>query len=157
MADGLEVVAEVEEVKKGKGKLIGIIGGVVVLLGAVYFLFLGGGGGDAEAGVTTTTIPVEGAVIESDQMTVTLADDPVRYARITFAVVLPEGGDSTVVGDRMPLLKDGVLDVVAGLSAADLVGAAGLDSLRESLTTKALEVYTEGEVLRVVLTEVLVQ
>ena len=157
MADELEVVAEVEEVKKRKGKLIGIIGGVVVLLGAVYFLFLGGGGGDAEAGVTTTTVPVEGAVIESDQMTVTLADDPVRYARITFAVVLPEGGDSTVVGDRMPLLKDGVLDVVAGLSAADLVGASGLDSLRESLTAKALEVYTEGEVLRVVLTEVLVQ
>ena len=155
MADELEVVAEVEEVKKRKGKLIGIIGGVVVLLGAVYFLFLGGGGGDAEAGVTTTTVPVEGAVIESDQMTVTLADDPVRYARITFAVVLPEGGDSTVVGDRMPLLKDGVLDVVAGLSAADLVGASGLDSLRESLTAKALEVYTEGEVLRVVHSEVL--
>lgn len=151
-----EAVAE-EEAKKGKGKLFGIIGGAVVLLGAVYFLFLGGGGGDVESGVTTTTVPVEGAVIESDQMTVTLADDPVRYARITFAVVLPEGGDSTVVGEKMPLLKDGVLDVVAGLSAADLVGQAGLDSLREDLTAKALEVYVDGEVLRVVLTEVLIQ
>ena len=151
-----EIGAE-EAAKKGKGKLIGIVGGVVVLLGAVYFLFLGGGGGEAEAAVTTTTIPVEGAVIESDQMTVTLADEPVRYARITFAVVLPEGGDSAVVGERMPLLKDGVLDVVAGMSAADLVGQAGLDVLRADLTAKALEIYTEGEVLRVVLTEVLVQ
>lgn len=151
-----EIGAE-EAAKKGKGKLIGIVGGVVVLLGAVYFLFLGGGGGEAEAGVTTTTIPVEGAVIESDQMTVTLADDPVRYARITFAVVLPEGGDSGLVGERMPLLKDGVLDVVAGMSAADLVGRSGLDVLRADLTAKALEIYTEGEVLRVVLTEVLVQ
>ncbi len=156
MADE-EAVAEAPKPKKGRGRLIGIIGGVVVLLGAVYFLFLGGGGGDAEAGVTTTTVPVEGAVIESDQMTVTLADEPVRYARITFAVVLPEGGDSTVVGEKMPLLKDGVLDVVAGMFAADLVGSQGLDSLREGLTAKALEVYTEGEVLRVVLTEVLVQ
>ena len=95
--------------------------------------------------------------IESDQMTVTLADEPVRYARITFAVVLPEGADSAVVGDKMPLLKDGVLDVVAGLSAADLVGQQGLDSLRSDLTAKALEIYTEGEVLRVDLTEVLVQ
>lgn len=154
MAD--EIGAE-EEAKKGKGKLIGIVGGVVVLLGAVYFLFLGGGGGEAEAGVTTTTIPVEGAVIESDQMTITLADDPVRYARITFAVVLPEGGDSTVVGDRMPLLKDGVLDVVAGMTAADLIGPEGLTGLRTDLTSKALEIYDEGEVLRVVLTEVLVQ
>ena len=149
--------AVAEEAKKGKGKLIGIVGGVVALLGVVYFMFLGGGGGDAEAGVTTTTVPVEGAVIESDQMTVTLADEPVRYARITFAVVLPEGGDSAAVGDRMPLLKDGVLDVVAGLTAADLVGQDALDSLRSDLTTKALEIYTEGEVLRVVLTEVLVQ
>jgi len=149
--------AVAEEAKKGKGKLIGIIGGVVVLLGVVYFMFLGGGGGDAEAGVTTTTVPAEGAVIEADQMTITLADDPVRYARLTFAVVLPEGGDSAVVGERMPVLKDGVLDVVAGMTAADLVGPEALASLRESLTEKALEVYAEGEVLRVVLTEVLVQ
>ena len=149
--------AVVEEAKKGKGKLIGIIGGVVVLLGVVYFMFLGGGGGDAEAGVTTTTVPVEGAVIESDQMTITLVDNPVRYARITFAVVLPEGGDTATVGERMPLLKDGVLDVVAGLTAAELVGQEALVSLRESLTEKALEVYSDGEVLRVVLTEVLVQ
>jgi flagellar basal body-associated protein FliL len=149
--------AVAEEAKKGKGKLIGIVGGVVVLLGVVYFMFLGGGGGDAEAGVTTTTLPSEGAVIEADQMTITLADDPVRYARITFAVVLPEGGDSAAVGERMPVLKDGVLDVVAGMTAADLVGTEALTALRESLTEKALEVYAEGEVLRVVLTEILVQ
>lgn len=149
--------AVAEEATKGRGRLIGIGGGVVVLLGVVYFMFLGGGGGEVEAGVTTTIVPVEGAVIESDQMTVTLADEPVRYARITFAVVLPEGGDSALVGDKMPLLKDGVLDVVAGLSASDLVGQEGLDTLRSDLTAKALEIYTEGEVLRVVLTEVLVQ
>jgi flagellar basal body-associated protein FliL len=149
--------AVAEEAKKGKGKLIGIVGGVVVLLGVVYFMFLGGGGGDAAAGVTTTTVPAEGAVIEADQMTVTLADDPVRYARITFAVVLPEGGDSAAVGERMPVLKDGVLDVVAGLTAADLVGPQSLASLRESLTEKAIEIYPDGQVLRVVLTEVLVQ
>ena len=157
MAD-VDIGVVPEEAKKGgKGKLIGMIGGVVVLLGAGYFLFLGGGGGDAEAGVTTTTVPVEGAVIESDQMTVTLADDPVRYARITFAVVLPEGGDSALVGERMPLLKDAALDVVSGLTAAELIGRDGLDELRAQLTAKAFEVYEEGQVLRVVLTEVLVQ
>jgi len=155
MADEIDAEEPVE--KRGKKKLIMMIGGVMVLLGAVYFLFLSGGGGDAEAGVTTTTVPVEGAVIESEQMTVTLADDPVRYARITFAVVLPEGGDSTVVGERMPLLKDAALDVVSGMTAADLLGPDALDSLRSDLTSKALEVYVNGEVLRVVLTEVLVQ
>ncbi len=152
-----EEVAEIAEVKGSKKKLIMIIGGALGLLGAVYFLFLGGGGGDAEAAVTTTTIPVEGSVIEGDQMTITLADDPIRYARLTFAVVLPEGGDSTVIGDKMPLLKDAVLDVVSPMTAAELIGPAALVGLRKDLTTKALEIFTEGEVLRVVLTEVLVQ
>jgi len=149
---------EEEEAKKGgKGKLIGIIGGVVVLLGAVYFLFLGGGGGDAEAGVTTTTVVVEGAVIEVDEMTVTLTDDPIRYARLSFAVVLPMGGDSAAVGERVPVLKDAVLDVMSGYAAADLVGPEALGVLRDELTESALDVYEDGEVIRVVLTEVLVQ
>lgn len=147
-----------EDVKKGgKGKLIGIIGGVVVLLGAVYFLFLGGGGGEEEAAVTTTTVPVEGPVIEVDEMTVTLTDDPIRYARLRFAIVLPEGGDTAAVGDRVPVLKDAVLEVVSGYAAADLMGPDALRILRDELTEKALEVYDEGLVLRVVLTEVLVQ
>lgn len=157
MADEVVAIAEEEPKKGGKGKLIGIVGGVVVLLGAVYFLFLGGGGGEEEAGPTTTTIPVEGAVIEVDEMTITLSDDPVRYARLKFAVVLPEGGDSTVVGDRVPVLKDAVLEVVSGYYAAELVGPEALTVLRDDLTASALEVFTEGEVLRVVLTEVLVQ
>lgn len=158
MADEEVGIEEEQEKTGGKGKLIGIIGGVVVLLGAVYFLFLGGGGGDAEeAGVTTVTVPIEGPVIEVDQMTVTLSDDPVRYARLKFAVVLPEGGDTAVVGDRVPVLKDAVLDVVSGYTAAELVGPAALAVLRDELSAKALEVYEEGVVLRVVLTEVLVQ
>ncbi len=153
-----EDISAAEAPEKGRqGKLIGIIGGVLVLLGAVYFLFLGGGGGEEEAGVTTTTVPVEGAVIEVDEMTITLSDDPVRYARLKFAVVLPEGGDTAAVGDRVPVLKDAVLVVVAGYSAADLVGPDALVGLRDDLTASALEVFAEGEVLRVVLTEVLVQ
>lgn len=155
MAEELSVVEDAE--KGGKKKLIMIIGGVVVLLGAVYFLFLGGGGGEEEAGPTTTTIPVEGAVIEVDEMTVTLTDDPVRYARVKFGLVLPEGGDSAVVGERVPVLKDAVLQVMSGYAAADLMGPGALTILRDELTEKALEVYDEGLVLRVVLTEVLVQ
>ena len=157
MAEELTVVEDDDAKKGGKGKLIGIIGGVVVLLGAVYFLFLGGGGGDVEAGVTTTTVVVEGPVIEVDQMTVTLTDTPICYARISFAVVLPMGGDSAAVGDRVPVLKDAVLDVMSGYAAAVLVGPGALGVLRDELTASALDVYEDGEVIRVVLTEVLVQ
>ena len=152
-----EIVADEEAKKGGKGKLIGIIGGVLVLLFGVYTMFLSGGGGEEEAGVTTTTVPIEGPVIEVDEMTVTLTDIPIRYARLKFAVVLPEGADTAAVGDRLPVLKDGVLEVVSGYAAEDLMGPEALGMLRDELTAKALEVYDEGLVLRVVLTEVLVQ
>lgn len=152
-------MAEETEKSGGKGKLIGIIGGVVVLVGAGLFFFLGGSSDadenapppDEEAAV------VEGAVIEGDTMTFNLADDDTRYARVTFAVVLPEGGDSATVGERMPLLKDAALRIMSGYTSADLLATRGLDDLREDLTQAAAEVYRDGEVLRVVLTEVLVQ
>jgi len=147
---------EPEEGGGGKGKLIGIIVGVVVLLGAAYFLFFSGGG-DPEADAAETAAPADGPVIEMDEMTVTLADDPVRYAKIKFAVVLPEGGDTTVIGDRVAILKDAVLGKLAGHTADDLLGPDALDNLRGEITDAALSVFTEGEVLRAVVTEVLVQ
>ena len=141
---------------KSKKKLIMIVVGVLVLGGAAY-MFLGGGGGEVDASVTTTTVVVEGPVLEADQMTVNLADEGLRYARIRFAVVLPEGGDTAAVGERFPVLKDAVLSVVSGYSADQLLGSDSLDHLREEFTTAALDVWPDGEVLRVVITEVLVQ
>ena len=80
-----------------------------------------------------------------------------RYARIKFAVVLPEGGDTAAVGERFPVLKDAVLGVVSGYSADQLLGPSSLDDLRAEFTTAAQDVWPDGEVLRVVITEVLVQ
>ena len=149
-----------EEAKKGgKGKLIGIVGGVLALAAGGYFFLMGGGGDevDAESPPPEAVEVAEGAVIEADTMTVNLADEDTRYAKVTFAVVLPEGGDSATVGERMPLLKDAALQVLSEYTAADLKGQDGLDKLRGDLTLAAADVYTEDEVLRVVLTEVLVQ
>lgn len=160
MADEpIAVIGGEEEPEKGggKGKLIGIVVGVVVLLGAAYFLFFSGGGGDVEADATETTIPPDGPVIEMDEMTVTLAGDPVHYAKIKFAVVLPENGDTTVIGDRVPILKDAVLGKISGLTIDDLMGPEALDNLRDEITDAALSVFPDGEVLRALVTEVLVQ
>ena len=144
--------------KKGKGKLFAIIGAVVVAGGAGAFFFLGGSGdASEEAAVTTTIAPVEGAVVESEEMTVNLADPTPRYARIKFAVVLPEGGDAAAVGNRFPLLKDRVLVILSRFSASDLLASGGLDEVRTHLTEEALDVWPDGEVLRVVVTEMLVQ
>ncbi len=153
-------MADAEEGKKGgKKKLIIGVVGLVAVAGGAYFFLLGGGGGepvDPEA-ATTTTVVVEGAVIEAGQLTVNLADEETRYARLNFAVVLAMGADSAVVGERIPLLQDAALSVLTGYTSADLLAADGLDRLRGELSESALEIYADGEVLRVVLTEVIVQ
>lgn len=151
-------MASDETTEKGGSKKKLMIGGGVAALAVVGYLFLGGGGGDPEAAeATTTTVVVEGAVIESDEMTVNLADSTVRYARIKVGLVLPVDGDSTTIGERMPILKDSILGVVGRYDAATLLEPDTLDELRRRFTDEANEVWTEGEVLRVVITELLVQ
>ena len=146
-----------ETPKKSKKKLFIGVGGVAVLA-VGYFMFMGGGGEEAdETAATTTTVVVEGPVIEADQMTINLADEDPRYARLKFAVVLPMGGDGAAVGERFPILKDAVLDVVVSYTAEDMRSPDILDTLRNEFTDKALDVWPDGEVLRVLITELLIQ
>jgi len=155
-----EQAADAPEKKKGKKKLFIIVGVVVVVVLGLFFFLFGGGGGEEgeETAVTTTTEPGVGSVIEGDQLTVNLADqDATRYARVTFAVVVPVGADSAAVGAKITLLKDEAITIVAGYTAAELLGTGGLDQLRSQLTDAALEIWPDGDVMRVVLAEVLVQ
>lgn len=149
------------QAKKGKGKLLGIIGAVVVVLAAAGFYFVGMGGGDEVAAedpeATEAMEPVEGAIVESEDMTVNLADGSPRYARIRFAVVLHEGSDQAAVGERFPLLKDRILDVMSGFTADELLADGGLDDVRAQLTAASEHVWPDGDVLRVLVTELLVQ
>ena len=151
-------MAEAEEKKGGKKKLIIGVVGAVAVAGGAYFFLMGGGGEEADPeAATTTTVAAEGAVIEAGQLTVNLADEETRYARLNFAVVLSMGADSAVVGERIPLLQDAALSLLTGYTSDDLLGPEGLDRLRGDLSESALEIYANGEVLRVVLTEVIVQ
>jgi flagellar basal body-associated protein FliL len=61
------------------------------------------------------------------------------------------------VGERFPLLKDRVLDIMSGFTAAQLLAPGGLDQVRERLSAEAQEVWPDGEVMRVLVTELLVQ
>jgi flagellar basal body-associated protein FliL len=137
-------------------KIFAPVGGVL-LLAVGYFVFLGGGGEADDAAAPTTTVVVDGPVIEAEQMTINLADEDPRYARLKFAVVLPEGGDAAAVGERFPMLKDAVLDVVVRYTAEDMRSADILETLRGEFSAKARNVWPDGEVLRVLITELLVQ
>lgn len=152
MAEETEEVVE----KKSKMKIIAPVGGVL-LLAIAYFVFFAGGGDEADEAAVTTTVVVEGPVIEADQMTINLADEDPRYARLRFAVVLPLNADGAAVGDRFPILKDAVLDVVNGYTTDDLRAPDILDTLRSEFTAAAHDVWPDGEVIRVLITELLVQ
>lgn len=154
MADE-ETTEAAEEKKDGKKKLIMMGLPVLVLLAAGYMV-LGGGGGD-EAEAAEPPPPVEGAVVAADPITVTMSGDPVHYVKLTFALVMEETADRSAVEGKLPLMYDAAISVVGTYDAEDLRVPAGLDRLRSDLTDRATEVYPDGEVLRVVLTEVIVQ
>ena len=150
-------MAENEEVqeKKGKGRLFAIIGVVVVAAAAGVYFFLFSGGGAPEEAVAAE--PVEGVVIDGATMTVALQGEETHFARVSFALVLVEGADTAVVGNRIQLVQDGALSAIAAYDPDSLKTPEGLDDLRSDLTAVAHDIYPDGEVMRIVLTEVIVQ
>lgn len=101
--------------------------------------------------------PPEGPVVEVAQMTVNLAGTELHYARLGIAVVLRDDVVAPDVEGRFPLLQDAALSEAQALAPEVLRTPDGLQQLRERLTTRAQTVYPDGEVLRVVLTELVVQ
>ena len=124
-------------------------------VGAGMFFFLGGSG--AEAGPTTTLAPVEGGVLPVDTLTVNITGEESRYARLGFAVVLDSLADPGVVEGRLPLLQDAALSIMVKYDSATLQSAVGQEQLRQELSNASVALFPDGEVLRAVLTELIVQ
>ncbi len=150
-----------EEGKGSKLKLI-IAAAVVLAVAAVgAFMFLGGGGEEA-ADEAMEPVPMEmssteGEVVEVATMTVNLAGEQLRYAQVGFAVVLSMEADSSLVEGRFPLLQDAALTELSQFEPDELRTTEGMERLRAVLTARAAELWPDGEVLRVVLTGLLVQ
>lgn len=159
MAEMAAPAALAAEQKGGKGKLLAIVALVVVLAGgAAAYVFMGSSGGEAAAEAPAEPVaPVEGAVIDVTTMTVNLGGGAQQYARVGFAVVLNETAEASVVEGRFALLKDAALTRISTYTAEQLLSPVGMSSLRDDLTAAAQEVWPEGEVLRVALTELIVQ
>lgn len=129
-----------------------LVGAVILLVVAGIAFFVLRGGEDAG-----DKPPADGPVVEVAQMTANLAGSQVHYVRFGFAAVLRDGLVAADVEGRFPLLKDAALTEVQTLSAEVLRTPEGIDELRRRLTDRAAGVYPDGQVLRVVLTELVVQ
>jgi flagellar FliL protein len=145
--------AKKEKKKGGKKKLILI---VVVVLGAGFAAktFLLGGG---EAAKAEPEPAKPGEIIEIDPLTVNLSDTGLHYARVGLGVVLAEGALPEEVEAHLALLKDATISIVAKYDSAFLATIKGQNTLRKQLSKAAIKLYTEETVIRVVLTELVVQ
>lgn len=100
--------------------------------------------------------PEEGAVVTIGEMTASLAGGG-NYARVELAAVANAEVDAGSLEARFPLMRDQALSVLMGFSAERLRTVEGADELRSALTERAQVVWEDQQVLRVVLTDLLVQ
>jgi flagellar protein FliL len=141
--------------KRGKRKLLLAVGIVVLLVGAAaaWSLVLAPDG-DIEDGEDAL---VEGAIVTLEPQTTTLGEARLHHARVAVAVVLAEGIDPAVVPLRAALLQDALLRELATMDVDGIRSSEGSDALRQRLSQDAREIWEEDQVIRIVLTELLVQ
>lgn len=158
MAKKKAAEGDAEEKKGGKGKLFMIVGLVVVLGAGAFFGMKMFGGSDAEAEETPSESepPPEGEVLEVATLTTNVSGNA-NLARVGLAVVMSEGAATDMVTAKFPVLKDAAVSELARSEAETLRTAEGADDLRKRLTKRAKKIYPDGEVLRVLLTELVVQ
>ncbi|WP_052668831.1 flagellar basal body-associated FliL family protein [Nitriliruptor alkaliphilus] len=147
-----ELFEDEESASGGKRKLLLILLAVLLVGGAAAWFLVIAPGGEAEAAEV-----VEGTVLPLDPLTTTTGTAALHHARVALALVLVEGADEEVITARAPLLQDALLREVATMNADVLRSADGSNQLRVNLTSHAQEIWPDGEVMRVVLTELLVQ
>jgi flagellar basal body-associated protein FliL len=147
---------EGEVKKKGKGKLVVIVVAAMLAggVGAKFTVLSGGKPGTPKP--TPTPTPSPGQVIDLGDLTINLAE-PSRYALVGLAVELGKKADPATITSQMPLLKDAGVRKLNGLSAATLLSSAGQDTVRTELTDQAQQIFGKDKIVRVLLTEVVVQ
>lgn len=139
---------------RSRKRLVLIVAAVVVLLAAAAAVWLFVLAPDAGAEGAPL---VEGEIVSLPPQTTTLGEAGLHHARVALAVVLAEKVDPAVVEPKAALLQDALLRELATMDADGVRSAEGSDALRSRLTDQAREIWPDDQVVRVVLTELLVQ
>lgn len=160
MADtAVKEKADEETTDGGKKKmlLVGVFLGIAAVA-AYVMLFAGGSTPEDEAVVEPTEAPAEdGDVFEVATLTVNLRSEDLRYARVQFGVVANAASEVADPSPKFPLLQDRAISTIAEFTPEELRTVAGHDALRAALNEDVAVVWPDGEVLRVVLYDLIVQ
>lgn len=147
--------------RKGRRKRLAVLGSLVlvVVAGGVAWTLLGGGTEEEEAEEVGEVEEVEptGPVVEVSELTANVGGEGLHYARLSMAAVLSETADVGLVEQRFPILKDAAITELSRMDPVELRSTAGLERLRELMTAHAHRAYPDGEVRRILITELVVQ
>lgn len=151
---------EGEEKKGGSKKLIifGVVGLLVIGGGVFAATTVLGGQEEEEEVAAEAAPPEEGEILALESLVVNLADtDRDRYVRVGLAAVLAKETLADDIKARLPLLRNAMLRVFVPKKSQELTKLDGLEQLHEELSEAAKGVYPNGNVLRVVVTDIVVQ
>jgi len=135
---------------------------LVILLasGAAYGVFTIMGGPLGAAGGGSKEKDGPGPMFEIGTLIVNLAPNGTPGGRFVRAnIVLEADSDKTLreLARREPQVKDRVIAVVREKTAASIAGADGQEQLRRELLSSVNELLTEGQVVQVWFTDLVVQ
>jgi flagellar basal body-associated protein FliL len=157
MADMMtEAAAETAPSRTRRRWLVPVL--VLLVAGGAAAAFALGPWGDGAADEPEVPVVLhDGDVVVVGSMTTSLGGDTRAYARVELAVVLHPDAARTLVEPRFPVLRDGALTVIMGFRPSELRTVEGAERLRAELTDRAQQVWPDGEVLRVLVTDLVVQ
>lgn len=149
-ADATHGVTEEDAPRRRRLKLVLLLGAVLFLGAAAWWLLLGPSPSDGGE-------LVEGDIVTLEPMTTTTGESTLHHARVGLAVVLTDQGRRDDIVDKEPLLQDALLAAIAERDADTLRSASGSEELRVELTEQAQRIWSQEEISRIVLVELLVQ
>lgn len=149
---------EEEEEGGGKKKIIMIVGGLAAL-GAVYNFVLKSPPPeeDLAAAEEAEVEPVEGEIVELEEMILNIGGDEPGYLRIGLALVLDEMTLAADFEPEVPIAKDVAVQYLSSQSAERLRSDTGRIEAKEELSVLIREAYGEEKVVRVLFTSLVMQ
>lgn len=160
---------EEEEAGGGKKKIIMIVG-ALALLGGVYKFVLAKPAEPASS-LTPEELaammspeekaallePPEGEIVQMEEMILNLSGPDQTYLKIRLALVL----DTTTLAEEfeaeLPIAADVAVLYLSSLTPEDLETAEGKEHVKEVLTEKIKEEYKGEKVMKVLITELVMQ
>jgi flagellar basal body-associated protein FliL len=151
---------EEEEEGGGKKKIIMIVGGLAALGGVYNFVLKPAPPPEDMAMVEAepvVTEPVEGEILELDEMILNIGGDQPGFLRVGIAVVLDELTIAKDFEAESAIAKDVAVHYLSSLDQDQLRSPEGREKAKEELSMLTREAYGNEKVVRVLFTALVMQ